>query len=200
MSTSRRLWPAAVVLSACATPSRGDLAEREAEVRRLTSARAVFMPKEVESCVGVTLRLSEEGASRESVTERDELSKRLTLEEVKGAIERAGVLVCRDVFFDAVNRRATSPEPLQVSMSYGIDASGRVCAVVERQRMEPIDVAAVPLLEESASCVKDALFRARFPVDRVKDRERIVLTYTLVMDPTQGDSSKPPAANSGSGE
>lgn len=159
------------------------MAERDAEVRRLTSARAVHMPKGVESCVGVTLRVVDPSAPAETVAERDRLAKLVSEDELKAATKDAEN--CRSIFLDAVAAGTTSAEPIQLVMSYGIDPDGKVCAVVEKERQEPIDAAAGPLLDQSAECLKNALFAAQFPAGRVKDKERIVLQYRLSLEPTE---------------
>lgn len=172
-----------IALASCATPSRSEIQERDAEVRRLTSAKAVHMPKGVESCVGVTLRLLDPGAPAETVADRERLSKVVSAAEIKTAT--ANVENCRNIFLDAVKAGTTSAEPIQLAMSYGIDPDGKVCAVVEKERQEPIDPSAAPLLDQSAECLKNALFASQFPSGRVKDKERIVLQYRLSLEPTE---------------
>jgi hypothetical protein len=183
-----RTWLVALCLVvSCAGPSRSQIAERDAEVRRLATARAVHMPKGVDSCVGVTLRLTDAGATPQAIAEREQWARLLSDEEVDAAIDRAGASKCGAIYVDAVREGLASPEPAKLSMSYGVDPDGKVCAVVEKARMELLDPAAVPLLEASAECLKDALFRAEFPAGRVKEKERIVRTYVLIADPNAPD-------------
>jgi hypothetical protein len=178
-SKSRAVLWIMIALGGCATPSRSEMAERDAEVKRLTSARAVHMPKGVESCVGVTLRLTDPAAE----AERAGLASLVSAEEIAAAT--AGAEACRTAYLDAVAQGLTSAEPIQLAMSYGIDPDGKVCAVVEKERAEPIDPTAGPLLDQSAECLKNALFSAQFPAGRVKEKQRIVLTYKLAMDPVE---------------
>jgi hypothetical protein len=179
----KTLISALVLVAACASPSRSEMQERDAEVRRLTSARAVHMPKGVESCVGVTLRMIDPSAPAETVAERDAMTKLLTEAEIKASTSAAEA--CANGFLEAVRAGQTSAEPIQLAMSYGIDPDGRVCAVVEKERQEPIDPSAAPLLDQSAECLKEALFASQFPAGRVKEKERIVLQYRLSLEPTE---------------
>ncbi len=153
----------------------------QAEVGRMSSAHAVHMPKGVDSCIGVTLRLLDANASAESVAEREERAKLLTGQEISEAT--AGAEACKNAYLEAVAAGQTSAEPLLLALSYGVDPEGKVCAVIEKDRQEPIDSSAAALLEQSADCVKNALFASQFPAGRVKEKERIVLTYKLAMDP-----------------
>jgi hypothetical protein len=171
--------------SACVTPSRAELAEKDAEVKRMMTAHAVHLPKGVDPCVGVTMRLSDPNANADSVAERTKMAELVSKDEVDGALQAAGVATCRDIYLDAVTKGSISPEPFEITMSYGIDPDGKVCAVVEKKRNDPVDPNAVGVVEESATCLKEALFRAQLPKARVKERERIVLTYHLVADPVE---------------
>lgn len=167
----------------CAGPSRAEMAEKQAEIGRMNSAHAVHMPKGIDSCIGVTLRLLDANAAAEAVAEREERAKLVTAEEIAAAT--AGAQACRNNYLEAVAAGQTSAEPLLIALSYGIDPDGKVCAVVEKDRQEPIDPNATGLLDQSAECVKNALFAAQFPAGRVKEKERIVLTYRLAMEPTE---------------
>jgi hypothetical protein len=189
----------AVIFASCATPSRREMDEKDAEVKRMMTAHAVHLPKGVDPCVGVTMRLSDPNANAESVAERDKMAALISKAEVDGALDGAGVATCREIYLDAVSKGSIAPEPFEITMSFGVDPDGRVCAVVEKKRNDPIDPNAVGIVEESAACLKEALFRADLPKGRVKDRERIVLTYHLVADPVQeikkaseGSSAKRP--------
>jgi hypothetical protein len=184
-------------LAACATPSRSELAAQESEMHQMSSAHAVHLPKGVDPCVGVTLRLSDPAAPGEIVKARDDMAHRLMASDAENALASAGVATCKDIYLDAVAHGQTAPEPMMLSMSYGIDPAGKVCAVVERTRNDPVDPNAVGVIEESANCLKDALFRAQFPVGLVKDRERIVLTYHLTADPVERSSSEGPGSPGG---
>jgi hypothetical protein len=172
-------------MAACATPSRSEVAQQEQEMHAMSKAHAVHMPKGVDPCVGVTLRMSDPSAPGETAKARDDLARRLMANEVESAIEAAGVVQCKDIYLDAISHGQAAPEPLLLSMSYGIDPEGKVCAVIERTRNDPIDPNATGVIDQSAACLKDALMRAQFPAGRVKDRERIVLTYNLAADPVE---------------
>lgn len=174
----------ALLVIACAGPSRSEMAAQDAEVKRMMQAHAVHLPKGVDPCVGVTLRLSDPPGTADA-QERDQLAAKLTKEEIERAIEAAGATKCSELYVEAVGEGRTSPEPLQIAMSYGVDPTGKVCAVVERKRIEPVDPAAITLFEQSATCLKDALFNATFPAGRVKDKERIILSYRLAVDPVK---------------
>lgn len=186
-----------LVLPRCAGPSRAELAAQSQEVARLSRAHAVHLPKEVESCVGVTLRLADEALPIEDALERDRLAARITAEELAAALSAAGVGACKDEYLAAVARGELSAEPMVLSMFLGIDPAGRVCAIVEPRRMEAIDPAAVPLIDGSAACVVKALFAARFPAGRVEDRERIILPYKLVAEPEGAKPVEPLPAPGG---
>jgi hypothetical protein len=174
-----------LALAACVTPSRAEMAEKDAEVKRMMTAHAVHLPKGVDPCVGKTMRLSDPNANADSVAERDKMAGLVSKDEIDSALESAGVATCRDIYLDAVSKGSISPEPFEITMSYGIDPNGKVCAVVEKKRNDPVDPNAAPVVEESANCLKEALFRADLPKGRVKDLERIVLTYHLVADPVE---------------
>jgi hypothetical protein len=195
MTNLRRVSPIIIVIAGCAGPSRSEMEKQDREASLLMKAHAVHMPKDVDSCVGVTLRLTDPSAGAEAVAERASFAKVISKEEIAGVMQAGNVDRCKAIYLDAVAEGRASPEPMHIAMHYGIDPAGRVCAVVEKQRMEPIDPAANPLLEASATCLKETLFSAKFPEGRVKEKERAILTYDLVADPT--DASKPSAAASG---
>lgn len=184
-------WAFVIVQTvACAGPSRAEIAERDAEVRRLTTAKAVHLPKGVDSCVGVTMRLTDPNTAP---AERDLAASLVTDQEAKDVLEKAGALACREPYLAAVREGSASPEPIQIAMTYGVDPAGKVCAVVEKQRMEPVDPGAVGLLEDGAECLKNALFRAAFPAGRAVDKTRVVRTYVLIADPAQDKTVSMPA-------
>lgn len=177
----RGLALAGLLGASCAGPSRGQLEERAAEARRLTHAHAVYMPPaEVESCVGVVLRLSEETPGSEE--ERLRLEARLTDEEAARALQLAGLEACGQSWGDALREAGLTPEPLQLRMAYGVDPNGRVCAVVQRTRPEPLDPSAAAFLDGAVDCMKEAVLRARFPAGRVEDRERVVRFAVLAAE------------------
>ncbi|MCK6545513.1 hypothetical protein L6R52_06560 [Myxococcota bacterium] len=174
----------ALALAACVTPSRRELETQQAEVRQMASAHAVHMPPAgTDSCVGVTLRLADPAAGAETTAERDAIAARISGAEVDAALASAGLDVCRALWLDAVAAGRITAEPMLLRVDVGIDPAGKVCAVVERTRMTPVDPAATGVLEQAAGCLKDVLFRAPLPAGRVVDRERVVRTIELSAAP-----------------
>jgi hypothetical protein len=162
-----------LLLVACAGPSRAEMDAHVEEAKRIQAAGAVHMPPAgVDSCVGITVRLTEDTPGNER--ERKALLDRISEAEVAAALKKAGAPRCAESFREEALAQGLTNEPLRVKAGYAIDPNGKVCAVVERSRMDPIDPAAVPLLDLAAGCLKDALFRAQFPAGRVIDQERIV--------------------------
>jgi hypothetical protein len=180
----------ALALASCAGPSRGEIDKQNAEARLLSSAHAVHMPPGIESCVGVTLRLADPNAPGDAIKQREELATRIKAEEVSAAMQAVNVDRCKDIYLEAVAEGRTSPEPMKITMHYGVDPAGKVCAAVEKQRMEPIDPAANGLLETAATCLKESLFAAQFPAGRVEDKDRVILTYNLVADPAMAKKTE----------
>lgn len=175
---------AAALGVSCATPSRAQMEAQRAEIARIKMAHAVYLPKDVDSCVGITMRLADPNANAETLAEREQARALLSTDEVSAALERAGAPRCSEPYLEAVREKTLSPEPLQIAMAYGVDTAGRVCAVVERARVVPIDPAAAPVLDAAAECLKSTLFRVELPAGRVKDKARIVLEYALKLDPS----------------
>lgn len=166
----------------CVGPSRAEMDERMAEAKRIQAAGAVHMPPAgVESCVGVTVRLTEDNAE----AERAQLLGRISEAEVQATLQKAGAPRCAEAFRQAALEQGLTSEPLRVKAGYGVGPDGRVCCVVEKGRMEPLDPAAAPLLEEAANCLKDALFRAQFPAGRVVDKERLVRFSSVDLSPVE---------------
>lgn len=171
-----------LLLTGCVGPSRVEMDERMAEAKRIQAAGAVHMPPAgVDSCVGVVVRLTEEGAE----AERNLLIDRIKESEVQAALQKAGAFRCAEAFRQAALEQGLTSEPLRVKAGYGIDPAGRVCCVVEKGRMEPLDPAAAPLLEEAADCLKNALFRAQFPAGRLLDKERLVRFSSVDLTPVE---------------
>lgn len=174
---------AALLLGACAGPTAAQRAEQDRVATLLMQADAVHMPPAgVDSCVGVTVRLS--GPSGQGEPERAALAERITAEEVSSALGAAGAEKCKQAFLDALYDADLASEPLQLKVAFGVDPAGRVCAVVERGRSAVIDPGAAPFVEQAATCLKDALFRAQLPAERVKPEERVVRYYTLAVAET----------------
>lgn len=170
----------------CVGLSQAEMQERENEARRIMRAKAVHMPpKGVDPCVGVTVRLTED--TEEAKTERALFASRLDEDAVKTLIDAAGLERCRTVYREGVEAGGLSPEVLLLKLGYAVDPDGRVCAVVERQREDPLDSGAIPLIEDVARCAKDVLFAAQFPKGLVKDRERIVRFLALKVEPVATD-------------
>lgn len=170
---------------ACAGPSQADLDARAAEASRIMRAQAVHMPpKGTDPCVGVTTRLTEERFEQE----RMQFAGRITDEEVKSTMEAAGAQTCRDVYTDSLSEAGVEFEALGYKVGYGVDPAGKVCAIVERDRPEPIDPAADAAIESAGTCLKNVLFKASFPAGRVEDRERVVRFYTLAVTKTSTSS------------
>ncbi len=154
------------LLSACATPSASEFEARQREARQISEARAVHLPPQGDSCVGVALRISATGGSA--------FAERITPETVAAAAEAAGLERCRQAYQEGVAALAIPPEAVQIELGYGIGPDGKVCAVVEHQRRDPLEPAAAELFEAAAVCVKDVLFAAVLPAGKVEDRDRVV--------------------------
>lgn len=161
------------MLVACVGPSAAERREQAVVTRRLMEAQAVHLPPEGRaSCVGITTRLTEGGPAAER--ERRALAGRLSDDEVAAALRGARLDACPRRFEAARVARGLGPEPVVLVLGYGIDAAGRVCAVVEQTREALLDPAAAPLAEAAARCAKEALFAAQFPAGRVDGDARIV--------------------------
>lgn len=162
--------------AACATPSQADYDAHAAEAARLMRAEAVHMPpKGTDPCVGVTARLTE----AKYADEREQLASRISDEEITAAIEAAGAARCREIYRGSLADAGAAFEPLAYRVGYGIDPAGKVCAIVERDRPEPIDPSADAAIDNAGTCLKNVLFAASFPTGRVEDRERVIRFYTL---------------------
>lgn len=148
-------------------------------------AQAVYLPPDGrDSCVGVTVRLTE-GPAPESNPET--LGDRITDVEVQAGLDKVSISTCVADFNDARMSLGLGPEPGALALGFAIDPDGLVCAVVEQERMMPLNPGAMSLIDDAARCAKTALFRARFPAGRVKDKERIVLmTYLSLMTEEEG--------------
>lgn len=174
---------------ACAGPSREALEAQRAATERLRSAHAVHLPPDDrDSCVGITIRLSDRSATSEA--ERVRLATRVTAEEVSVALSESGLARCTARFDDERSALGLGPEPGYVELGYGVDPEGRVCAVVQHERPDLLDPRADALASAAAQCAKDALFRARFPSERVEGLERVVLLARLpLLPPRSSDLS-----------
>lgn len=172
-----------LLFAACAGPSAAQR-EQQAQVARLMmTASAVHMPpKPVDSCVGVTVRLTDPSGKNEP--ERMKTEVFISGDEAEAAVQAAGLERCRRSFLMGLEDGGIGLEPLALTVGYGVDPDGRVCAVVERQRADVIDPAAAPLVQQAAGCLKNTLFAAQFPKERVQDKERVVRLYTFHV---QGD-------------
>lgn len=176
------LLAAALFIGACAGPSRAQRQEQAEVAHLMMTAAAVHMPPAgVDSCVGVTVRLTDPSGKGEA--ERLELADRITDEEVAAALAGAGLGQCEEAYLLGLDEGGLSPEPLALEVGYGVDPGGRVCAVVERKRVEAIDPAAGPLMDGAATCLKDTLFRAKLPEARVEKKERVVRLFTFSVNP-----------------
>ena len=172
------LVTASLALGACAGPSAAQRQEQDQVATLLMQADAVHMPPAgVDSCVGVTVRLSDPSGRGEP--ERLALEERITLDEVTAALDAAGIARCTRAFMDGLYDADLAPEPLQLKVAFGVDPAGKVCAVIERGRTRVIDPGAEPFVAQAASCFKDALFSAQLPAGRVEDKERVVRYWTL---------------------
>ncbi|MCA9552390.1 MAG: hypothetical protein KC933_20315 [Myxococcales bacterium] len=185
---SLSIFAAAALAGACAGPSAAQRAEQDRLATLMMEASAVHMPPAgVDSCVGVTLRLSDPSGKDEP--ERAALEGRFTEAEVGEALAAAGVERCKQAFLDGLYDADLASEPLQVTVAFGVDPLGQVCAVVERGRSRVIDPGAGPFVDQAATCLKDALFRAQLPAERVKDTERVVRFYSLAVQETATSST-----------
>ncbi|MBK8013996.1 MAG: hypothetical protein IPK13_21950 [Deltaproteobacteria bacterium] len=188
--------------ASCVGPSRAEMQEREMEARRIMRAKAVHMPpKGVDPCVGVTVRLTED--NDEARAERALFASRIDDDAVNALVDAAGLDRCRAAYQEGIETGGLSPEVLLLKLGYAVDPEGRVCAVVERQREDPLDTGAIPLIEDVARCAKDVLFSVQFPKGLVKERERIVRFLSLKVDPLTAEAGKeapssPPASSSAS--
>ena len=97
------------------------------------------------------------------------------------AIARAGVGACRTAFGAAVEATGAAPERLMLGVGFGVDGAGLVCAVVQHEIPRPIDPRVADAVDAAGRCLKEALFRARFPAGRVKGQERLVHRYVLAL-------------------
>lgn len=184
------------LLSACAGPSAAQRAEQDQVARLMMTASAVHMPPPgVDSCVGVTVRLTDPSGKNEP--ERLKTESRVTEAEAHAALDAAGLQQCKTSFMMGLEEGGISPEPVALSVGYGVDPAGRVCAVVERGRPPLIDPAAGPLVEQAAGCLKSALFSAQFPAGRVEAKDRVVKLYTLVIQPEVPLTATSSAATAG---
>ena len=173
-----------LTLGGCVTPSQADMDARAEEARQITRARAVHMPPEGrDSCVGVTLRLTQGNPAADQ--ELSAAASKITDAEVSAAMADAGVTTCHEVYLNGIETQGITSEPLQIKFGYGIDPDGKVCAVVEHTRADPIDPSAIPLIDSSADCLKNVLFKAKFPAGRVEEQERVVRVYELNVSPTK---------------
>lgn len=164
--------------AACVGPSKAEQREARVVTERLMEAAAVYLPPdERASCVGRTVRLTEPGPA--AAEERAALASRLSDEEVSARLDAAGWTDCRRGFTSSRASEGYLPEPVVLSLGYGVDPEGRVCAVVEQARPDLVDPRSIPLVDEAARCAKDALFRARFPTGLVEGSDRVVKTVEL---------------------
>lgn len=184
---------AAGSLAACAGPSAAQKREQAEVAHLMMTASAVHMPPAgVDSCVGVTVRLTDPSGRAEP--ERKQNEDLVTAEEVAAALDAAGLARCAEAYLLGLDEGGLTPEPFALTVGYGVDPAGRVCAVVERARPDPIDPAAGPLIDGAAQCLKDTLFRAQLPAGRVEGKERVVRFYTLSVNPEVGATATSTAA------
>ncbi len=172
----------ALGLAACAGPSAGQRAEQDRVARLMMTAPAVHMPPNgVASCVGVTIRLTDPSGRAEA--ERKTTEVFISAAETSAAFDRSGLPGCRDAFLLGLEDGGLSPEPLHLTVGFGVDPQGKVCAVVERPRAAVIDPAAGPLVEQAAQCLKNVLFSAQLPANRVQGKVRVVRMFSLSVTP-----------------
>lgn len=168
----------ALVLGACAGPTSAQRAEQGRVARLMMKASAVHMPPSgVASCVGVTIRLTDPSGKAEAERKSTELF--ISADEARAAFETAGLSACRDTFVVGLEDAGLSPEPLHLTVGFGVDPQGKVCAIVERPRTPAIDPAAGPMVDQAAQCLKNVLFSAQLPVDRVQGKSRMVRMFSL---------------------
>ncbi len=113
----------------------------------------------------------------------DAHASKLSDPEIESSLAAAGLKQCRDNYLDGLEMAALTPETLRVSVGYGVDPAGRVCAVVQGEKTRSIDPSVGPLFDVAATCLRDVLFRAQLPAGRVEDKQRIVKVYHLMVEP-----------------
>lgn len=166
----------------CAGPSAEDVERERVTVKRIMEAQSVYLPPEGrDSCVGRAVRLT--GGGR--FAEKERLSERVTDAEVELALQGVDLLQCSRNFESDRMKLGFGPEPGTLRLGYAIDPAGLVCAVVEHDRLEPLDPRVAPLLEAVARCGKDALFRAQFPAGRVEGKDRIIRFVRVPLNLTE---------------
>lgn len=175
-------------LAACAGPSAAQRQEQAEVARLMMTASAVHMPPAgVDSCVGITVRLTDPSGRGEAERARSEVW--ISEAEAEAAFAAAGLERCKEAYLLGLDAGGISPEPLALTVGYGVDPAGKVCAIVERTRPDPIDPAAGPLIDQAAECLKNVLFTAALPAGRVEDKDRVVRFFTLSVQPEVATSS-----------
>lgn len=156
-------------ISGCAGPSRSQLKAQAKEIQALQTAHAVHLPPSVDSCVGVTLRLSR-GPGRASAERHPQA---LSAQELENGLKAAGIERCGAAFAEQAEAN-DAEEAVSLDYAIGVDPAGKVCAIVEWARAPAESDVGELLQEELAACAKASLFRASLPAGRVSGKERII--------------------------